>query len=382
VKILLACQQSPHTYAIPAYGFWRTYFVAGLREAGHEVIEATDVDWAHGLLPLTSEKRGCWRDGAWSRTLALARDTRGIDLFLGYLYPQQIEPAAVRLLHDMGIPTVHFFCDHVREYRRLPQTFAPFDLHWVPELAAMPLYAARDWPALFAPMPCWVPPASRMVPDDDQPAITFVGRNDPLRAALLTQVVHSGLPLAVYGAGWAPNASVPVPAPPSWRTRIADWADYYRRQGPGPTWRRLAARYHRRVPLPATDFTPWAHPSPSDDAYATVLAHSAVTLGINRFPDPDASPALPSTYSRLRDIEAPMLGACYLTEWAPELEELYELGTEIEVYRDAPELVSKARSLLDDPGRRRALRVAGQRRALADHNLGCTVTRLAKFLGL
>jgi hypothetical protein len=42
----------------------------------------------------------------------------------------------------------------------------------------------------------------------------------------------------------------------------------------------------------------------------------------------------PNTYSRLRDIEAPMLGACYLTEQTEGLECLYDIGNEIEIYKD------------------------------------------------
>ena len=40
-----------------------------------------------------------------------------------------------------------------------------------------------------------------------------------------------------------------------------------------------------------------------------------------------------------------MLGACYLTEWVPGLAQLYELGREIEVYRDVEELADKIQLL-------------------------------------
>lgn len=77
-----------------------------------------------------------------------------------------------------------------------------------------------------------------------------------------------------------------------------------------------------------------------------------------------------------------MLGACYLTEWAPELPKLYEIGREIEVYRDAAELVGKLEELTADEPRRRILRQSGQRRALTDHNVARSVQRVAQCLGL
>ena len=77
-----------------------------------------------------------------------------------------------------------------------------------------------------------------------------------------------------------------------------------------------------------------------------------------------------------------MLGACYITEMAPGLEDLYEIGTEIESYRDAPELAEKCKALIADPSRRRKLRELGQRRALAQHTIGASLGKIAMMLGI
>lgn len=385
MRILLACQQSPHRYPIPAYGFWRTYLVEGLREAGHEVVEVPGADWARGLVRLERADHDRWLDEQWSRTVDTARSVGGIDLFLGYLYPAQIDAAAVRLLRAGGVPTVNFFCDNLREFRRLPVEFEPFDLHWVPELGAVPMYAKRGWSALFAPMPCWVPPARRVVRSESSPGLCFIGSRDPLRSALMEYVARSGLPLTLCGTGWS-RAAAEAGAPqarPTWRARLEDWMDFTRRQGPGMALGRLAARGRRNAGLDIDfDFSQWVAPSPDDDGYARWIAESAVALGVNRCPLPAALGPRSVVYSRLRDIEAPMLGACYLTEWAPELESLYELGQEIEVYRDETELVEKASELLSDLGRRLALRHAALKRVHADHGVGSTVRRIARHFGL
>jgi spore maturation protein CgeB len=76
-----------------------------------------------------------------------------------------------------------------------------------------------------------------------------------------------------------------------------------------------------------------------------------------------------------------MAGACYLTEWTEGLEQLYELGTEIETYRTASELVEKSRALTLDAPRRARLRQAGQRRALADHTIARTLDSIARHVG-
>lgn len=103
---------------------------------------------------------------------------------------------------------------------------------------------------------------------------------------------------------------------------------------------------------------------------------------MNRYPSWRFPPEQPDTYSRLRDIEAPMAGACYLTEWTQGLDQLYELGREIETYRDAAELVEKSRALAGDPPRRKRMREAAQRRALNDHAIAETIRRVAARLNL
>jgi spore maturation protein CgeB len=77
-----------------------------------------------------------------------------------------------------------------------------------------------------------------------------------------------------------------------------------------------------------------------------------------------------------------MLGACYITEMAPGLEDLYEIGTEIETYRDARELVEKCTALIADPSRRRKMRALGQHRAMAQHTIGASLDRIATMLGI
>ena len=75
-----------------------------------------------------------------------------------------------------------------------------------------------------------------------------------------------------------------------------------------------------------------------------------------------------------------MMGACYLTEWAKELENLYELGEEIETYRTAEEMVETIRELESSPAKRTQLRSRGQRRALECHTIGQTLTKISRAL--
>lgn len=387
LRIALACQQDlggpPHP--IPAYRFWRGFFADSCAEAGHTLLEASDCDWAAGLLPRSGSDHATWREITWERTLAWLRRTQAeepIDFFLGYLYPQQILPAAIADIRTLGIPCVNFFCDNVREFRHVPPEFSGFNLHWVPEAGAVPLYRRAGLPHIHAPMPCWIPPSLRTPAHHENPEGVFIGTKDELRARLLADAFTLGASIHLYGTGWiaasAPNETATAPTTGfSLQHQLA----YVRQHGWPALGRKVLSRL-RPPPHFVHDFGDRAHRPLKADEYWRVTREASVCLGINRFPSPRHPLHRPAAYSRLRDIEAPMAGACYLTEWCEGIDHLYDPGTEIEIYRDATELVEKYQCLTADPVRRARLRAAGQRRALAEHTIPRTLDRLAHQLGL
>lgn len=77
-----------------------------------------------------------------------------------------------------------------------------------------------------------------------------------------------------------------------------------------------------------------------------------------------------------------MLGACYLTEWTEGIGELYEIGSEVETYKDAEELRSKIEGLKEDKLRRQSMRQRAQDRALADHTVAKSLEKIGRHLGI
>jgi len=386
MRIFLSCQQAQRRYPVPAYDFWEYYFKNGLSEAGHSLCEAAGVDWAEGLTPLPAAERRTWLSRAWESTLTTIRREHArqpIDLFLGYLYPGQVEPAAVDEIRGLGIPTVNFFCDNVREFRQVPPEYHAFALHWVPEFAALPMYQRAGLPCLHAPMPVWVPPSLRRKGRQESEPVTFIGSADLLRRDLLAQALAQGADLIIRGTGWIPDAGDKLAADPGGvgvGRRLQNQIEFVQRHGLRG-W--LFKLEQRLVPLnppaiPASRIRPAVY----GEEYFRVTQEAQITIGINRVPTFKRSLHRPLIYSRLRDIEAPMLGACYLTEWAPGLDQLYELGREIEVYRDADELAGKIQMLARDATQRHELRAAGQRRALNDHCIAHTLARIVERLGI
>lgn len=382
MQIFLSCLQSLRPHPVAAYQFWEPYFKRGIEEAGHAWFEAEGVDWAEALTLADETSLSRWRDRTWSAVLQAIRvelQHRPVDLFLGYLYPTMVEPGAVREIQRMGIPCVNFFCDNVREFRAVPEQFRCFDLHWVPEFEALPLYRRAGLPYLHAPMPCWVPPELRTVTAIETEPPTFIGSADILRRDLLGRALQAGATFVVQGPGWVTSAETDAAIRTSKRSARSILANQWRLVRAHGVAALVHKLENRLRPLSSPPIHLRGTPSFLSPAeYVRISREALVTIGVNRVLTAHTSNHHPLTYSRLRDIEAPMLGACYLTEWTAGLGELYELGTEIETYNTPEELAAKVEELRRDPARRRRLRERGQRRALDDHSVAHSLKRISE----
>ncbi len=384
MRVLLSCLQGMRRHDIPAHAFWRDYFVRGAEEAGWGVLEVPEVDWAEGITDLPPDSLERWKSRTWERTLSFARtehQSGGIDLFIGYLYPQQVEPGAIAELRRIGIPCVNFFCDNVREFRRVPEAYRGFDLHWVPEFEALPMYAAAGMPHLHAPMPCWVRHEHRSIAIREKGAAVFIGSADLLRRNLLSEAMERGAAFLVYGRGWNDGGDgYGIVRPERSGGVLRNQYLHFRRHGlPG-----LASKLFDKSWPPVERKLPASRLGTTITAedYVQLTRESPVVLGISRVPSALRPLRCPIKYSRLRDIEAPMLGACYLTEHTEGVAALYEVGREIETYRTPTELVDKLGELTADASRRQALRRCAQQRALRDHSVPVSLGRIRDRLGL
>ena len=71
--------------------------------------------------------------------------------------------------------------------------------------------------------------------------------------------------------------------------------------------------------------------------------------------------------NNMRLFEATGVGTCLLTDWKPNLHELFEPDLEVVTYRSAEEAVEKARYLLTHYRERQEIASAGQKRTLSTY---------------
>ena len=388
MRIFLSCLQALKKHKVPAYSFWENYLKQGIEEAGHEWIEALEVDWAEGLVYSPGKELESWREHTWNSTVSQIKklhQEKPIDLFLSYLFPNQVEPSAVSDIQSLGIPCVNFFCDNVREFTSVPKSYYCFDLHWVPEHKALPMYKQAGLNFFNAAMPVWVPPHQRIYEHPENYGVSFIGSHDVLREALLAEALKLGASLEIRGPGWNSTDNKGKDISPVVNNRnlwkiIANQLNIVAKQGlPTLVWK---TTYKLQPRVADEVFTKFVREAVFGVKYQEVTQQSLITLGVNRYPSFHHPVSKPDTYSRLRDIEAPMMGACYLTEWTEGLDQLYELGKEIETYRNSSEMVEKIQQLQASPEKRRNMRYLAQKRALTEHSIVKSLEKISVILGL
>jgi spore maturation protein CgeB len=364
--------------------YWHRHLSGSLRRMGHDVILPRDV----GLLESWySMGAGNWGKAERERlTARLLDDLRRehqkapIDLLFVYLFPWQFSRAFFTEAKALGIPSLYFFCDNFA-HTDVASSYGPLaTLCWVPELAAIPQFEASGAAHIYLPMASNPELNFPVTCNEDLPC-TFLGTKTPYRRNTLGIARRHGLDLAVLGDGWGTqDPFYTLELSPrvgsdslSWVRRTNRWIGQKSnairtklKYGFAPARRSreyeaLGAEYESTL-LAAPD------QKPLDAAAANrIFSRAVVTIGINDQFNALSEPSL-VIYAKLRNFEATMAGACFLTEVTPELPALFEENREVMFYRSAEELADKAKFLLAHPFARERMRKSCAKRAMEEHD--------------
>jgi hypothetical protein len=370
-------------------GLWSGNFYPGLRQNGCEIVESqTDLlpasRFMHVAGDFTPEElqiRAQVTEKILEEVRAAHRQ-KPIDLFLGYFYNSHFDPAAFQEIQRIGIPTVNYFCNSMYQFELVADISRHVNFAWHTERAARPLYEK------VGAHPVWVqmgadPDLNRPMDGSKRlPRACFVGQRYADRDRHLAALVQRGVPVDIYGPGWGADsdsaaadsfitqeASLGRPS-----VRSASLQGYgqvvarnFRGQGlVGGLKRTLRQMAYRRETQRLKEILLPAVRAGKSDPPAVFSRYEVVLNCSNVWADGrPGSELIP--HVRLRDFEAPMCRACYLTGYVDELEDFYELGKEIEAYRSVQELIEKTRFYLANPDAAEKLRAAGFERARRDH---------------
>ena len=245
---------------------------------------------------------------------ALRRDR--LDLLMGQMWANYLSAPALAAVRERGVPVVNISMDD-----RLPDNWSTrhgvrlgaiglahvCDLVLTTSSETVSWYGAEGCAAIFWPL---ASDPDVFAPRDDRERdidVLFVGNKYGIRESIVRRLVDSGIAVDCFGGGW-PN---------------------------GPATAEQAAALFKRA---------------------------QIVLGIGTVGYCDDVFTL-----KLRDFDAPMSGALYITHRCPDLSRLYEEGREIVCYATAAQCAAEIQHYLTHPAELRRIAAAGHAKALSRH---------------
>lgn len=250
------------------------------------------------------------------RQIRSARADGGADLLMGQMWANYISKEALAEIRSMGIPVINISMDD-----RLPDNWSArkgvrlgavglsssTDLVLTTSNETCLWYLLEGCPAVFWPLasdPSVFSPQEEGHRDID---VLFIGNKYGIRGKIIAEIARYGIHVECYGSGW-PN---------------------------GPATAEQSAQLFKRA---------------------------RIILGIGTVGYCEDVFTL-----KLRDFDAPMSGALYLTHRAPDLTRLFKEGVEIECYQTPQEAAEKIRFYLENHEKLNQVAGAGLKKALNFH---------------
>lgn len=358
------------------YGrLWQRHFYDGLAGALPEVVFPRDVDFTWARPASESVNGPSPERAAMSQKLWEQIRSSGAGAVLSYAFAPDLEPGLVRDTVALGVPWINFFCDSTYAFDRVEELARVASLNWFPESVAETRYAALGRPWICRPYalnPDALPEASCVTAVH---RLGFVGAPTETRVLRLAALAALGCRVSVRGEGWRRRSS-------SGEARPARASGGLR---PGPAWYHGASRIDlrkltrlpRRIAVRALELLVRAGGRLDDEELTRFVSECRLMLGLN---EGGVGRWSTRSYLKLRDIEFPGYGACYLTQHNADVARAFDIGREVLTFRGLAEAVAVARDYAAHPVEAQAVGRAGRRRVLAEHTWSTRLGEIARAL--
>jgi glycosyltransferase involved in cell wall biosynthesis len=377
-------------FAVPRSAWVDLNLRRSLEDMGHQLVRFDFPGWPDDADP-------CWQTHGKpltnQRLLDAFRRAGRVDLFFGYFYASVVYPETLDLVRKSGVPTVNFSCNNVHQFDLVRDIAAHFDLCVVPEQAAQADFrsvGARPVRVQLAANPRVYHP----LPEPRLYDVTFVGQRYADRAELLQHLYSNGVAVKAWGAGWQARKRLDVAQLKAGLALVEDERLDGVRRLVAQRLRRLSAGSHglkvascdrpdqpKGLAAESVDTSAFGAPRLLQRDLVRMFSQSRLSLGFATAGDSHRAEKR-LTHLRLREFEAPMSGALYLTEDQPELAEYFTPGQEVLTYSDRDDLLDKARFYLAHQELAERIRRAGHERALREHTWQDRFKELFAELGL
>jgi hypothetical protein len=263
--------------------------------------------------------------------IQLAINSGGIDVLIGQMWAGRLSKNILKWVRDKGIPIINISMDD-----RLPEHWGfvnkvrlgsvglaeNLDMVLTTSSESCLWYSVENCPAIYWPLasnPDLFYNDTDIKKDID---VLFIGNNYGIRNKIIKKIVSSGINVTTYGQGWTNGI----------------------------------ASFEQSIKL---------------------SNRAKIILGIGTVGHCDDIYTL-----KLRDFDAPMSGALYITHRNPDLLKLFKEGHEVEFYETVEEAILKIKYYLENPNFLKIIAKNGQQKALDQHNWDFRLFNTFSSLGL
>lgn len=378
MRIFCAIPYSGNSVALENSRTWYYNLYQPLRKLGCDLVSLDfDLDkfFANGANVEYSERYRPILSDIILKQIKVEHQGKGIDLFFSYLQDRMVEVDTIKQIRKMGIVTINYFCNNVHQFHNVQDISPHYDYCIVPEKQALQKYRRIGATPLHIQMAANPDVYKPYNLGKDYDA-TFIGQKYATRADYVYYLLKNGINIQVWGANWVKahcsnlvgDSSEGSLANSIRILRMLKHPRYFVKK----TYRKLVLEKYQDRYL--SEIAHWPLP---DNELVKMYSRSKISLSFAAVEDREEGRW--KKHVRLRDFEAPMSGAFYLTEYVDELEEYYEIGKEIVCFTDSRDLHDKIKYYLKHDSEREMISKAGRERALSCHTWE---VRFQKMFGL
>jgi hypothetical protein len=368
-------------FAVPRSAWVDLNLRRSLEDMGHELVRFDFPGWPDDADPAWQQHGKPSTNQRLVEKFRAARETRPIDLFFGYFYSSVVYPETIDLIAKSGVPTVNFSCNNVHQFDLVRDIAPRFDLCVVPELSAQADFLSVGAKPVRIQLAA-NPRIYRPFPEPRIYDVTFVGQRYADRAEFLQHLHGSGVAVRAWGAGWQPHKRLDVANLKAALALVEDERLDGLRRVIGNRFNSNGVASTPSSPGSADiDTSEFGGPRLLQHDLVRMFSQSRISLGFATAGESHLADKR-LTHLRLREFEAPMSGALYLTEHQSELAEYFELGKEVLTYTDRDDLLARVRFYLAHEEQAEQIRRAGLERARREHTWRHRFNDLFAALGL
>ena len=335
---------------------WKAIFFDTLVEMGHDVVLYT-YDQAATIDNKKSKNIADISSRIYSNFVEEHKKSR-FDLFLGYYHALQVTPELFIKVKE------HTLCVNYTTNFHQIDTYAPLlkvaDLSIYASIEAKSYFDENNYTSYYMPFAGLKKNVS--FDSNKNGMISFIGTSYGPRAYYLWRCLQNNLPIQIYGFNWLNNHKTKA----TLRTLILEKDILFNNPLMIDTaykclndviLKEINSKYSSKIFSPLTD-----------EEYVKLLTSSSIVLNFpeSRYGHDFNNPNV-LIGANLRDFEVPTTGSFLLTQDNKEINNFFEVGTEIETFGNEWELVDKLKFYINKPELILKIALAGNKRILKEH---------------